>query len=1337
MKSLITFISEVSFMKRLFVLGLMALAAVPAAIAQQNPPFIWFGTHTFVETNDPPPVVDSPDFTIANGATFGVDLTALNLQAALTLADAQATILYQTSDTLNYTNNGILIGVPGIDFEYYPNNPPPPQPGVPAFANEANTFANIANGFGGGAIYCTNIYGGLDPFTSFNFFGVIFGFTPGINFNLPGLATFRARATNIEDSGLISMDETGLIDLTGQNVNLTRATLQLTGSGIFSNTTFGVNSLDYGFGQDTNGDWVPSLDLAPPFALSSIFTTVNNPFFQQLFLTNAVGYFENNGAGVGTTNDVIYRGIFLQDSSPPNVTKEVFFGGSGVGAGAAHIQWSATVVDPVTGAVSTNYFYLSDLYILVSETNFLFAINGVPNNFTFAQANTPLIGLPAPQPPGPPPIFNPPGAVTNFYSYVNADLISTTVPTNVTVFGALTNVPGRVQIEADGSLNLNHTHISGNNYLSLKATNNFVGNTGAVIEVPYTDMNLRSASGSLTLSNLLVPQLPHWSGSLQAWSANWIFVDTNGVTNDYRMLLVNSDIEPTTPAQEQDVILHSSDSLVISDEYNILRAFSSDAAQLTLTTNGPGAFSPMGELNLLSPDIFWSSSLPDLQYLTNWGEIDSQNFTVFAGNMFDPYSDPNAATPYQAFINHGTITNGGVFVRTGTFVNSGVMDDPVGSIDISASGSAVATNGLFLAPGGYVSIGADTLIASNGMIEAGGGPLTLSPICSLSDGYVLNNQFGQVTNSTYPYIVTNGNTWVTSGGVRITMKPGTADLLGTTITNLAFNNMDSINTWPGVDLRNTVQGFGDNLALGRMILNADPTSVFDFATVTGNNALYVDSIELQGNTTNTDGSGNPLSVAIEPGMNIYYAQALENGVSIAEKLNGKHGAANIGGGQFFWISNYAGVYSSTNIFYKTDGNTYIFNRALAISPDIASGGPDGSNTNLANKDNPEPIPTNEVFTITNLTGPVACPGLAQNPPGQTNPPPVNSVKLAQLAFPAVVTAANSGGGQGSGVSFTVAQGSYNGLFYDTNGVNPSSSGSFTAKMTSKGGFSAKLQLGTGVYSFSGMFNSNSGNASNVVSGKHLATLDVDLQLTNNDQIIGSVSGSGWTSQLLAERAATVSSGSGIWVGKDTLLLSSDRTHGTANTGQGFGSVIVSANSGVQWSAVLADGTKLSEKSALSQSGIWPVYAPLYGGSGVFIGWLQCTNQSKSDITGSAVWVLPPGHGMYPAGLTNQINAAGSRVVGSIKSGVTVLSGAALESSLTNKVTIFDNTIYSQNSAWKMSLNPQTGLFSGSVAGPNSGQKLSFQGAFLERSGTGGGFFLNADQSGKVYFGPAD
>src|SRR6185437_8547218 len=188
-----------------------------------------------------------------------------------------------------------------------------------------------------------------------------------------------------------------------------------------------------------------------------------------------------------------------------------------------------------------------------------------------------------------------------------------------------------------------------------------------------------------------------------------------------------------------------------------------------------------------------------------------------------------------------------------------------------------------------------------------------------------------ITNGTLPTVVTNGNFWTAGGGVRILGKPATGYLLGTTITNISLNGLDSVNVWPGNDYGCTVAGFSTNLALGRMVFKADSApSQFTFMSL-GGNALYVDSIQFEGYATNTDANGNFTAFNFQPGTKIYYAQALENGVSIAEKLNGKNN------GGFCWVSNYAGVFSSTNLLYP-DNNTHVFNEALVISPDIDSDG---------------------------------------------------------------------------------------------------------------------------------------------------------------------------------------------------------------------------------------------------------------------------------------------------------------------------------------------------------------------------------------------------------------
>lgn len=1338
-------------MKRFVLPACFGFILTQTLAAQQ--PFVWTGSEIFAQTNNPPPTIDAPAFIIENGATFGAEVGQLP---------------FTTSDTLNVTNYGVLIGFPGFDFEYFPDQQPGPVPGVPAFNNMASTFANIADGSGGGGIRCFGLAGAFSP--------------ESINTTNTELATLKVKATNIIDNGLVIVDNDGLIDFRGVNLDLRRSQFDMSGSvlGTAGNAIYSI--LDWGSGgQGTNSSgWLPATELAPTFADSAVFTNFTGILTEQMVLNNSTPYFQSlNPAPAGGT--IVWRAVFLQDFSPQNVTHNVYFdSSSGVGNGAFHIEWVGTYPNPVTGVLSTNYFYLSDVPVARRVTNFSFSLP--PDNqsqrsgeFTLSQSTIRQI-LGTPVQPG---FTNPfPAGVTNDFGFLSVDP-SALVVTNEVDGGSPTNVPGRLQLVASQSMNLANAQISGPNYLLLDSPVDFEGNSNSLIASTFADLNLGVTNGLLTISNLLIPNIPVWTGiptaptavstpmgGLQAWSGSFFFLSTNLVgtnavafTNDVRILLVNSALQPTGPTEQQNVNLHTGNELVISDQLNILNDFSSDAQVITITTNGPGAFNLFGQLNLFSPDIFWSTSVPNLQYLTNFGEIDTQNQTFFAGNVSSPYSDLSAATPYQAFINYGIITNQGTFIRANSFQNSGLIQESssAGSIDIATSGDAIATNGSFIAPAGYVSISANSLLASNGVIDAGGGPLTLAmtqPLCSLSDGYVLSNQFAHATNSVLPNVVTNGNTWVVSGGIQIPAKPPVADLLGTTIFNEAFGpsglgNFVSVNLWPGADRGTdpTQGGFADNLAVGRMILDSGPNSQFSFAPANGpngHNALYVDSIEFQDYATNTDGNGNLLGVVIQPGMNIYYAQAIEGGVSIAEKLNGKFGAGLTNGGRFFWVSNYAGVYSSTNIPYP-DNNTYIFNEALAISPDINSGGPDGSgvtNGFLPNSKNPYPIPTNILYDIT-VTGPQVCDpvGGAGSGGTSTNSPGTNALVLGHLLFPPESPASiGTGGGSNAPALFSAAAGSYNGLFYQTDAIAPSSSGYFSATVTSKGGFTAKLQLGSHPYSYSGVFDDSGNAVVNNVSGKGLSPLSVSLHLVNNDHLMGSVSNGSWTAQLQADRAAFSSKNGTLSAGKDTLLLPSYEENSTATTGEGFATATISTSGAVQWSGILPDGVKVTQKSALSKQGVWPVYSSLYGGSGVLIGWMQCTN--FFDIGGSAIWEMPARSGrVYPGGLTNQINVVGSRLlqssVGFSGNATAVLSGAGLEPSLTNELIVSGKSVQSSNNTLKLSVNPETGLFSGSVVDPKSNQKLLFQGALLERSGMGGGFFLDAGQSGKVYFGPAN
>jgi hypothetical protein len=136
----------------------------------------------------------------------------------------------------------------------------------------------------------------------------------------------------------------------------------------------------------------------------------------------------------------------------------------------------------------------------------------------------------------------------------------------------------------------------------------------------------------------------------------------------------------------------------------------------------------------------------------------------------------------------------------------------------------------------------------------------------------------------------------------------------------------------------------------------DDGSLFSFLRTGPTNALYVDLLEFKNSTTNTlsgnlPGSLDFVGVKLDSNFTIYYAQAIVNGLSIAEKLNGSYGVADTNGGRFCWVSNYnSGFWSSTNLVYS-DGTTNRLNTALVTSCTI-----DSNNNGTPNCTDPNPVP---------------------------------------------------------------------------------------------------------------------------------------------------------------------------------------------------------------------------------------------------------------------------------------------------------------------------------------------------------------------------------------------
>jgi hypothetical protein len=881
--------------KLLAVLAVLALA--PAALSQ--PDDVWENWGIIQAPPDIAPQIDAITFINHKGASFQVS----------------GTVLFDTSDTLNYTNQGVMTGFPGFDFRTYPSTM-----GQPTMA--AN-FANLASGPSGGVINCNGTF--------------IFGGVPGLFFgNLTGNSKLLVWATNIVNSGSINMSAAGLIQLKGRNIDLTRGALNVVNP--TSDTIFGTNAIFNGINILFNsgildGYWaaetatnamIPSL-LAGNFPTTPMDYWVTNRDYMIMFpmLFGSSAYVNDSGV-IGSNRTV--QAVFLSNFSRDFVNT-VYFTPAEIA-----VQWQWTTVNWPANTLRTNYMYLTDNFGEV--TNIGVQVDGYinpqalyptptykPINYRFVQGIPYNTNIPPATAGLLPNVFdNTP--VTNEYAAFEAIFASSTqLPGDITG-GAPSNMVGRIEISADSKLNLSKARISTLNYLRLQATNHFAGSQNAMITTPYADYDLRATNGTLYITNIIAPFVNHPSGTCDLWSGRWTNV-VNSITNSFHVLFVESFLEPTTLPQIPNLKLVVTNTasplaprnLVINDILNVTTSMELNSERITIAANDADAFSPAGQLNLLRPEIVWPTSTPNLQYLTNRGSIAMNNAVYFGGSRTQPpYSTNVVDIPYQAFVNHGAISNNGSLIWANYFENGGTLNAGQGSILLQKCSQALLSGGYFGAYNGQVGITAGTLSASNFSIQCGGA-LELWVTNAIRDG---GGQF-------------SFNNWTAGDGFSMYLKPATGDLLSTTVYNSAPDYAETLNYWAGQDLGRKNEGFTNNCAVGRLILSGGTDSSFRFIGTGSRNAMYVDSLDLSGSATNRDAYGDFTGLNIDPNMTIYFAQATANGVSVAEKLNGRNG------GHLIWVTTYAGNYSSTNILYP-DGKVYTFNRALVSSCNLDSDG---------------------------------------------------------------------------------------------------------------------------------------------------------------------------------------------------------------------------------------------------------------------------------------------------------------------------------------------------------------------------------------------------------------
>jgi hypothetical protein len=334
----------------------------------------------------------------------------------------------------------------------------------------------------------------------------------------------------------------------------------------------------------------------------------------------------------------------------------------------------------------------------------------------------------------------------------------------------------------------------------------------------------------------------------------------------------------------------------------------------------------------------------------------------------------------------------------------------------------------------------------------------------------------------------------------------------------------------------------------------------------------------------------------------------------------------------------------------------------------------------------------------------------------------------------------------SQAAFVPINGTYNGLFSETNGVWQQSSGAITVATTSRGKYSARLQIGPRSYFFSGALNQD-GQATKDILRFLENPLTVQFRVDSNDPdlIVGSVTDGTWTADLFADRSVfngktSISPDAGQY----TMVFLGDFTSTNNPGGASFGTITIDKAGRLRFSGWLADGTPVSQSTTVSKTGQWPFYFSLYLGGGTIYGWLLFNGSTDEDLSGDVTWIRPEmaWTWFYPRGFAVIDTVSGSHYVRPPR-GTKVLdlttariefNGGNLDRGITNHIVLDSNNRVLNQSAngLRLSFSLSNGSFGGSVKDPITFYWIPFKGVVLQKNNVGAGFFPGWDQTGEVW-----